>query len=56
MTIPVSKAISAAALVFLAVAVSAQDYEQAVAKVQAGDHAGALADLIPLAEQGDARA
>ena len=47
----------AALLVLLLVpAASAQDMDQALLKFQIGDHVGALQELMPFAEQGDAEA
>ena len=45
MTIPISTAISATVLIFLAVAVIAREREQKVAKVQADHHEGAGVEL-----------
>ncbi len=53
---PAPKSIAAILALSLAAAASAQTLDLGVAKFTAGDYAGALRDLVPLAEQGSSTA
>ena len=49
-------AITAALMLSLSLAMRAQDINSGIARMQSGDHAGALRELMPFAERGNATA